>query len=294
MTNSDIISSDEYRGRFCGDASDQSKNQEIFQLIYKDMKSKLSNGSNVIFDATNLSIKDRKQAVEIGKKYASAVIAYVMTTPFTICHKQNFDRERQVPEFVLEKQLHKFQIPFKEEGFDIIYLDKWFGLTFPNKGNLDVIQNMMIGFDQKNPHHKFELDEHCIYCCNKVTDLCLEQGVYNKDFIQSLGRAALIHDIGKVFSQSFGEDGIAHYYEHHNIGAYSLLQNLDLIPADSYDQLLDILFYVNYHMLPFSFSLAKEKAIKKYQLLFGDTKFKGLMLLNEADQFTSQNKFILE
>lgn len=291
ISNAQIVSTDEMREKLCGDAGDQSRNQQVFENCYREVKELLSSRS-VVFDATNLSIKDRKQIIQIGKHKKARIVVYVMTTPYAICFKQNFSRVRQIPQYVLEKQLSKFQIPFIHEGFDEIILQNWSHLQFPNEGRLGTIQKQMEHFDQQNPHHKFTLLDHCIYCSHKVTDLAFDEEMPDKEFCQTLGRAAAIHDIGKPSSQSFDKDGIAHYYEHHNIGAYALLQNIDLIPADSYSQLLDILFYVNYHMLPFFWK--EEKTHKKYRETFGPLKYRGLMLLNEADQFTSQNKFILE
>ena len=62
-----------------------------------------------------------------------------------------------------------------------------------------------IGFDQANPHHHLTLDEHIF------------QAVYHaaQRDTSSLGRLALLlHDIGKPDRQTFGEDGVAHYYHH--------------------------------------------------------------------------------
>jgi tRNA nucleotidyltransferase (CCA-adding enzyme) len=67
-----------------------------------------------------------------------------------------------------------------------------------------------IGFDQQNPHHDLTLDEHIF------------MAVYHAATRQtsSLMRLALLlHDIGKPATQSFGEDGVAHYYHHEARGA---------------------------------------------------------------------------
>jgi tRNA nucleotidyltransferase (CCA-adding enzyme) len=65
-----------------------------------------------------------------------------------------------------------------------------------------------IGFDQKNPHHHLTLDEHLFWTVQHARDASLETKL-----------AALLHDIGKPETQTFGQDGVAHYYAHELRGA---------------------------------------------------------------------------
>jgi len=51
-----IHSSDEVRKEF-GDINDQSKNVEVFSILYKRVKNDLRNGFNVCIDSTNLNRK---------------------------------------------------------------------------------------------------------------------------------------------------------------------------------------------------------------------------------------------
>ncbi len=67
-----------------------------------------------------------------------------------------------------------------------------------------------IGFDQANPHHSLTLDEHIF------------QAVYHaasRETSSLVRLALLLHDVGKPDRQSFGADGIAHYYHHEQRGA---------------------------------------------------------------------------
>jgi tRNA nucleotidyltransferase (CCA-adding enzyme) len=65
-----------------------------------------------------------------------------------------------------------------------------------------------IGYDQRNPHHHLSLDEHMFQTVQHAQNASLETKL-----------AALLHDIGKPSTQSFGQDGIAHYYLHELKGA---------------------------------------------------------------------------
>jgi tRNA nucleotidyltransferase (CCA-adding enzyme) len=72
-----------------------------------------------------------------------------------------------------------------------------------------------IDFDQKNPHHHLTLDEHMFWTVQYAPHASLETKL-----------AALLHDIGKPETQSFGQDGTAHYYLHELRGAELVRQIL--------------------------------------------------------------------
>ena len=143
----------------------------------------------------------------------------------------------------------------------------------------DVIFKLMKDFDQKTHHHKYTLDKHCRLCAEKVKELKPNDDV--------LYRAAIIHDIGKLFVGEPKDDGSGdyRYYGHHNYGAYCLLQNLDEIGFQNFDDMLKVLFYVNYHMLPFF--IDTEKARKKWERIMGKDNLDTLFLFNKCDRYAT-------
>ena len=95
--NAKIFSSDEYRAKLLGDENDQSNNQLVFDKLYEEMLDCiLKSGHNVIFDATNITIKDRKRCLEKLSRYAVNKIAYFVNTPYQICILHDRDRSRSV------------------------------------------------------------------------------------------------------------------------------------------------------------------------------------------------------
>ena len=48
------------------------------------------------------------------------------------------------------------------------------------------------------------------------------------------------------------------------------------------DDLLEMLFYVNYHMLPMNWNSGKSK--DKWKKIFGEEKFNNLILFNKCDK----------
>ena len=57
---SELVQTDEIRVELCGNAEDQSKNGQVFAVARTRVSQFLSEGKNVIIDATSLNRKDRK------------------------------------------------------------------------------------------------------------------------------------------------------------------------------------------------------------------------------------------
>lgn len=273
-----IISSDDIRGEICeGGVIDQSKNEEVFKIFHQRIKGGLKAGKNVIADATNINMRARRSLLESVKKIPCYKIAYIIPKLIDQCIEDNIYKEYPVPHHVIQKQMMNFQIPFKEEGFDEIVIHK-FENAYVNDVFVTDCFEKMTGFDQKNPHHNMTLNEHCKFANEKFK--MIDAYIYTE-----YPFAARLHDIGKLFTQKFDEDGVAHYYQHENVGCYYLLSNLESIKRYrdySDEELLNILFLVNYHMMPMSWD--SDKAKQKWLRRFGEYKYKLLLDFNECDK----------
>jgi len=116
----ELVETDAIRVELTGNAEDQSQNGKVFAIAKKRINDYLSNGNNAIIDATSLSVKDRKEWIEIGKLNNAEVRAYFVDTPVDVAKRQNASRNRKVPEFVIDKQASRLQSPTKSEGFDSV------------------------------------------------------------------------------------------------------------------------------------------------------------------------------
>jgi len=142
-----IESSDAWREKLYGDINDQTHNSEVFQAMQMSTFDKLKRGEDVIYDATNIKIKDRRKILNIVKDIDCHKLCVIVATPIEQCIIQDAERERSVGERVIRRQLHNFQIPFYEEGWDEIMLLK-------NKyiETYEDLYQTMVGFNQKNYH----------------------------------------------------------------------------------------------------------------------------------------------
>jgi predicted kinase len=119
--NFKIFSSDEIRKELLGCANDQSNNYYVFKTLYERLKDNLTNGQNCIFDATNVSIGDRKGVFKKLKDVEFDAIAYVVATNVEEAIHRNSLRDRKVPLEDIQKIINKFVMPSVEEGFkDVI------------------------------------------------------------------------------------------------------------------------------------------------------------------------------
>lgn len=278
--NARIFSSDDYREKLLGNADDQSNNEVVFKALYNDMEAACKNHEDIIYDATNVTLKARKIALEMAKKYSYENIdAIVMATPIDLCVKRDLGRDRKVGKEVIYKFLYKFQMPHYFEGFnniEVVFSEEQTKQTLLlRQKELTQLKTKMFEFNQRNPHHEFTVGEHCA----RVASFFPESDVRYW--------SATYHDIGKLYTQKFDEQGIAHYYSHDSVGAYMLLCYSAVI-QNYVDSVIEFLFYVNYHMRAHR-DFMGEKAKRKYSKLFGQDRFDGLMYFAQCDRKGAKN-----
>ena len=227
-----IHSSDDIREELYGDASHQGSPAKVFELMRSRTLRDLRAGKNVIYNATNIKWRDRNSIMSQVKRIKDAeCICKVFVAPVEVCKERNAARERVVPDFVYDRMLQSFQVPFYNEGFDTIEVIKtWDGSGLEYRK--EIIEKVKAFGDQKNPHHTLSLWEHCRECGR----LAFERG-YN-------GLPANLHDFGKIYTQTFDEKGVAHYLGHEGWSGYLTL---------CFGYSVEVAQVINYHMLAYNY-----------------------------------------
>ena len=273
-TNAIICSSDAIREELCGDENSQDNNDEVFKILHSRIKDNLKNGKNVIYDATNINSKRRRAFLSELKRIQCVKKCVVMATPFEVCCNQNESRNRVVPYEVIERMYKNWNTPYWFEGWNEIEI------KFPDAFEINNVIGIWISdhmdYNQDNPHHSCTLGQHCNLVGQALKDDML------------LHCAGLLHDCGKPFTKSFinskGEEtDIAHFYQHHCVGAYD---SLFFRCPDNVDR-LDVSVLINLHMMPYFWEKDKEhgeKTRQKYQKLWGNELYNNVMKLHEADK----------
>lgn len=273
-----VLSSDGYRKAMFGDESDQTHNNEVFTKLYEDMRKYLAEGSSVVIDSTNTTLKVRRRILNEANKPPSKAIydsiykvCVIVNETASQCVLQDTKRERSVGIEVIYKYVRNFQCPQIFEGFDAIECTR---LPAFDVNTWNRFKDMMKDFDQKNPHHKYDLLTHCCKLAENYPSLSAEQV------------AAQLHDVGKLLTGTIDSEGIAHYYQHDNVGTYQVLSHPELIDDKLKYKFLYILFLINYHMRGHKDFLGR-KAKSKYMNLFGSEWYNRLIQFAEYDKIAS-------
>ena len=280
--NATVLSSDALRLEMFGDETDQDHNQQVFQELHKRVKEHLRAGKNVIYDSTNISSKRRRSFLEELKKIDCFKECIIIATPYEQCLENNKNRERKVPEWVIERMYRKWQTPHWFEGWNNVDIKYWDDKHFVDEF---AIMESLLDFNQDNYHHSLTLGQHLF----KTFEICnVECDVNNYNFADSIDilSACLMHDCGKPFVKTFinSKDEItdtAHYYNHEHVSAYESL----FIRQDMIKNPIEISALVTWHMQPYFFERENnEKLHNKYKKIWGEKFYNMVMTLHKADK----------
>ena len=111
---------DKIRGELYGDENIQGDGKTVFAIAHARIEDLGKDGNNVVFDATNIDRKTRKDLVKKMRPHFDIIICKWFSTPLITCKLRNAKRERQVPEEVLDRMYERFRPPMLDEGFDIV------------------------------------------------------------------------------------------------------------------------------------------------------------------------------
>ena len=220
-------------------------------MLHKRVKDCLRSGYDVVYDATNVTRKNRSSIIsQIKHMCTDGLEAHIVWAPYQTCVNRDSNRKRCVGEDVIRKFLYRWQSPDYDEGFTNIELVfncdiGWNRIRY----NDAMITNMEIPHD--NPHHTLNIAEHCAaaesYILNKF---------YNDEDWIILSEAAAFHDIGKPFTKGYKSDEnnklipIAHYYQHDNVGGYLVYGCYDDTP-ECRRRAIEVSWIVCNHMQPY-------------------------------------------
>lgn len=107
--NVPVVSSDAIRKELFGDEDIQESPEKVFALAHKRVREYLESGSDVVFDATNVSAFARETLLDAVKGVPCERIGVVFTiTPEEALRRQEH-RDRKVPVDVINRQHRTLQ-----------------------------------------------------------------------------------------------------------------------------------------------------------------------------------------
>lgn len=267
-----VFSSDAIREEVYGDASVQDNPNKIFDIMKQRTLDALDAGYDVVYDATNVVRKYRKDLLKILPEYVSK-IAIVCWAPLEVCIERDANRERKVGKDVIDKMLRRWETPYYDEGWDAIYFKntaKW----NPSEYRKKFLQDMDI--PQDNPHHTLSVLNHCTTAVDIFDRIFLTMKGFEPPYY--LRDAVIFHDIGKPYCKTFinkkrETTQVAHFYDHDHVGAYFVLGIFSEVPESN---AIFVSWLVCNHMSPF-INQKYYKSLPSYLREF-------ITLLHEADK----------
>lgn len=120
--NCNVHSSDAIRKEFFNDQQHLSDDKIVWKTLKERVKTDLLNGKDCIIDATNISVKKRRQYFDYLKGVPCKKVALLMKTSFKESVNRNMKRpkEQVVPYYSICNLQNAYQEPTLDEGFDEI------------------------------------------------------------------------------------------------------------------------------------------------------------------------------
>lgn len=231
------LSSDDIRKELHGDETIQGNPGEVFDIMQKRAVAGLNLGYSVIYDATNMTRKDRAGIIAACPKFVK-IECHIVWAPIATCIERDAARERTVGKEVIDRMLKRFQAPYYDEGIHEIKVVRPSNFNFIDYLR-DVYGAMKIPHD--NPHHTLNIYDHC-EAAQQYAQEC------GKDKTGIVAFTAMIHDAGKPYCKSFIDSKgntceTAHYYQHHCISAW--------MAYGTVGRSIDVAWLCSVHMDPF-------------------------------------------
>lgn len=118
------ICPDNIREELTGNAADQTRNPEVWQIAYERLAEQLGSGQTVVFDSTLTDPERRTQFIDLARQNgAEKIYAVHADVPLETAKERNVARERVVPEHVLDMMDKNLEDnpPSVEEGVDMVF-----------------------------------------------------------------------------------------------------------------------------------------------------------------------------
>lgn len=125
----------------------------------------------------------------------------------------------------------------------------------------------MVGFDQRNYHHLYDVFEHTVRVVEAVPP------------DPALRWAALFHDSGKPETFTLDENGVGHFYGHPRASEALAVERLRELSAPGELQ-RNVSFLVRQHDVPFG---EEERQVRRRLSNWGERRCRQLLMLKKAD-----------
>lgn len=175
FAQTEILSSDHFRGVVSDDETDQSATKDAFDVLHYILAKRLKAGKLTVIDATNVQREARRSLLKLAKEYHFFSVAIAFNLPADFCHERNRQRpDRQFGPHVVNNQtraLKRSLKGLKKEGFRYIYK-----LNSLEAINAVEIERQPLWNNRKQDHGPFDIIGDVHGCCDEVEQLLKKLG----------------------------------------------------------------------------------------------------------------------
>lgn len=173
--DTEVLSSDGFRGLVSDDENDQSATNDAFAALHYVAARRLARGRLTVIDATNVQPEARKPLVALAREYHVLPVAVVLDLPERVCHERNRSRPNRDfgPHVVRNQrsQLHRSLRGLGREGFRHIHV-----LKTQDEVDSAVFERQPLWNNRKGEHGPFDIIGDLHGCCDELEALLPQLG----------------------------------------------------------------------------------------------------------------------
>lgn len=171
----EILSSDFYRGVVSDDENDQGATADAFAVLHYVLEKRLAARRLTVIDATNVRPEDRKQLVQLARRYHALSVAIVFDLPEALCHERNASRpNRQFGRHVVHNHVRAIRQSLRNlerERFRYIHV-----LKTLEQVDAAVIERQRLWTDRRDDAGPFDIIGDIHGCATELEDLLKKLG----------------------------------------------------------------------------------------------------------------------
>jgi polynucleotide kinase-phosphatase len=168
--DTEVLSSDGFRGLVSDDENDQSATNDAFDALHYVAARRLARGRLTVVDATNVQPEARKPLVALAREYHVLPVAIVLDLPERTCHDRNRSRPNRHfgPHVVRNQrsQLHRSLRGLGREGFRHVHV-----LKTQEEVDAAVVVRQPLWNNRKGEHGPFDIIGDVHGCCDELEAL---------------------------------------------------------------------------------------------------------------------------
>ena len=178
--DTEVLSSDGFRGLVSDDENDQAATNDAFAALHYVATRRLARGRLTVIDATNVQPEARKPLVALAREYHVLPVAVVLDLPERLCHDRNRSRPNRDfgPHVVRNQksQLHRSLRGLGREGFRHVHV-----LKTQDEVDAAVFERQPLWNNRKREHGPFDIIGDVHGCCDELEALLHQLGYANGD-----------------------------------------------------------------------------------------------------------------